>query len=108
MSALRKVLVVDDDAVVGKSFNRVLSSKGYVTLLLSRKPKYGLNGKRRIRDPILSIRMPSESSRRLPGILWITPIATSALLPVRMGAPASRNGIRSCGTRGEILFTAPC
>ena len=30
MSALRKVLVVDDDAVVGKSFNRVLSSKGYV------------------------------------------------------------------------------
>ena len=30
MSALRKVLVVDDDAVVGKSFNRVLSKKGYV------------------------------------------------------------------------------
>ena len=30
MSALRKVLVVDDDAVVGKSFNRVLSQKGYV------------------------------------------------------------------------------
>ncbi len=31
MSALRKVLVVDDDAIVGKSFNRVLSEKkGYV------------------------------------------------------------------------------
>ena len=31
MSALRKVLVVDDDAVVGKSFDRVLSErKGYV------------------------------------------------------------------------------
>ena len=31
MSALRKVLVVDDDAVVGKSFNRVLSEKkGYL------------------------------------------------------------------------------
>lgn len=31
MSALRKVLVVDDDAVVGNSFNRVLSEKkGYV------------------------------------------------------------------------------
>jgi CheY-like chemotaxis protein len=30
MSALRKVLVVDDDAVVGKSFNRVLSQKGYL------------------------------------------------------------------------------
>lgn len=30
MSALRKVLVVDDDPVVGKSFNRVLSDKGYL------------------------------------------------------------------------------
>ena len=29
MSALRNVLVVDDDPVVGKSFNRVLSGKGY-------------------------------------------------------------------------------
>ncbi len=32
MSALRKILVVDDDPVVGKSFNRVLSSKGYVVI----------------------------------------------------------------------------
>jgi CheY-like chemotaxis protein len=32
MSAVRKVLVVDDDPVVGKSFNRVLSGKGYVVV----------------------------------------------------------------------------
>ena len=32
MSALRKVLVVDDDPVVGKSFKRVLSGKGYVVV----------------------------------------------------------------------------
>jgi CheY-like chemotaxis protein len=32
MSALRKVLVVDDDPVVGKSFHRVLSGKGYVVV----------------------------------------------------------------------------
>jgi CheY-like chemotaxis protein len=32
MSALRQVLVVDDDPVVGKSFNRVLSPKGYVVV----------------------------------------------------------------------------
>jgi len=32
MSALRKVLVVDDDPVVGKSFNRVLSDKGYIVI----------------------------------------------------------------------------
>lgn len=32
MSALRQVLVVDDDPVVAKSFNRVLSQKGYVVV----------------------------------------------------------------------------
>jgi CheY-like chemotaxis protein len=32
MSALRKLLVVDDDPVVGKSFNRVLSGKGYIVV----------------------------------------------------------------------------
>lgn len=32
MSALRKVLVVDDDPVVGKSFDRVLSAKGYIVV----------------------------------------------------------------------------
>src|SRR3989304_1302801 len=32
MSALRKVLVVDDDPVVGRSFTRVLSKKGYVVV----------------------------------------------------------------------------
>jgi len=32
MSAARKILVVDDDPVVGKSFDRVLSSKGYAVI----------------------------------------------------------------------------
>ena len=32
MSALRKVLVVDDDPVVGKSFGRVLSARGYAVI----------------------------------------------------------------------------
>lgn len=33
MSASRKVLVVDDDPVVGKSFDRVLTNKGYVVII---------------------------------------------------------------------------
>jgi len=32
MSAMRKVLVVDDDPVVGQSFNRVLTGKGYAVI----------------------------------------------------------------------------
>jgi len=35
MSAIRKVLVVDDDPVVGKSFDRVLSGKGYAVITAS-------------------------------------------------------------------------
>ena len=35
MSANRKVLVVDDDPVVGKSFDRVLSGKGYAVITAS-------------------------------------------------------------------------
>ncbi|NJD64511.1 MAG: response regulator, partial [Chloroflexi bacterium] len=35
MTALRKVLVVDDDPVVGKSFDRVLSGKGYAVITAS-------------------------------------------------------------------------
>ena len=35
MSVLRKVLVVDDDPVVGKSFDRVLSGKGYAVITAS-------------------------------------------------------------------------
>ncbi len=32
MTALRKVLIVDDDPVIGKSFDRVLSGKGYAVI----------------------------------------------------------------------------
>ncbi|MFI4940057.1 MAG: response regulator [Burkholderiales bacterium] len=35
MGATRKILVVDDDPVVGKSFDRVLSNKGYVVITAS-------------------------------------------------------------------------
>jgi DNA-binding NtrC family response regulator len=40
MSALRKVLVIDDDPVVAKSFDRVLSSeKGYIVITASNGPE---------------------------------------------------------------------
>ena len=32
MNALKKILVVDDDPVVGRSFDRVLSPKGYAVI----------------------------------------------------------------------------
>ena len=35
MTALKKILVVDDDPVVGRSFDRVLSGKGYAVITAS-------------------------------------------------------------------------
>jgi len=35
MNTLRKILIVDDDPVVGKSFDRVLSGRGYVVVTAS-------------------------------------------------------------------------
>src|SRR3989337_4023568 len=32
MSTLKRILVVDDDPVIGKSFDRVLSGKGYAVI----------------------------------------------------------------------------
>ncbi len=32
MDAVKKVLVVDDDPIVGKSFDRVLTGKGYAVI----------------------------------------------------------------------------
>lgn len=59
MSALAKVLVVDDDPVVSKSFDRVLSGKGYVVVTA----RDGEEALRRIRDEdydvvFTDIRMP--------------------------------------------------
>ena len=43
MNAKRHVLVIDDDAVVGRSFDRVLSGKGY-------EVDTALNGEEGLRD----------------------------------------------------------
>ncbi len=39
MNTLRKILIVDDDPVVGKSFDRVLSGRGYVVVTASDGPE---------------------------------------------------------------------
>jgi len=39
MTTLKKILVVDDDPVVGISFNRVLSGKGYAVISASNGPE---------------------------------------------------------------------
>ena len=39
MKALRKVLVIDDDPVVGTSFNRVLEPKGYAVITAADGPE---------------------------------------------------------------------
>ena len=50
MDANRKVLVVDDDPVVGKSFDRVLKSKGYAVITASNARSEKRNRQRLLRE----------------------------------------------------------
>jgi CheY-like chemotaxis protein len=61
MTALRKVLVVDDDPVVRKSFDRVLSSKGYAVITAEN----GEEALRKLNDEKYDI---VYSDIRMPGI----------------------------------------
>ena len=62
MDAIRKVLVVDDDPVVGKSFDRVLSGKGYA-VITARNGEEALNKLRSETYDVVftDIRMPGMS-----------------------------------------------
>ncbi|MCM2251558.1 MAG: response regulator [Ramlibacter sp.] len=61
MSALRKVLVVDDDPVVGMSFKRVLSGKGYAVITAEN----GLDGLERMQSEKFDVVF---TDLRMPGL----------------------------------------
>lgn len=62
MSATRKILVIDDDAVVAKSFDRVLKSKGYAVITVRSGEEALLKLKNERYDVVFTdIRMPGMS-----------------------------------------------
>ena len=98
MSALRKVLVVDDDPVVGKSFNRVLSNKGY-TVITAHNAHEALEEMRRDEYDLVytDIKMPGMDGLELAETVKARRPWTPVVIVTGYGTTADENRARAAG-----------
>ncbi|HEX9719552.1 MAG TPA: response regulator [Ramlibacter sp.] len=103
MSALRKVLVVDDDPVVGMSFKRVLSGKGYVVITAEN----GYEGLAKLQDEKFDLVF---TDLRMPGLTGLDVAervkARQPWMPVVIvtgyGSKTSEDRARAAGVSGFL------
>jgi CheY-like chemotaxis protein len=103
MSALRKVLVVDDDPVVGKSYNRVLSNKGYVVTTAENAREALEQMSRDEYDLVVTdIRMPGMSGLELAETVKARRPWTPVLIVTGYGDDADEKRARAAGVSGFL------
>jgi len=98
MTALRKVLVVDDDPVVGASFNRVLSGKGYI--VVSAENGYDALAKLQAEkfDAVFTdLRMPGMDGVQVAENVRAAQPWTPVVIVTGYGSPASEARARAAG-----------
>jgi|PersoiStandDraft_1058852.scaffolds.fasta_scaffold03172_4 CheY-like chemotaxis protein len=103
MKALRKVLVVDDDPVVRKSFDRVLSSKGYAVITAA-------NGEEALRklneekyDVVYTdIRMPGMSGLEVAEQVKARRPWTPVVIITGYGTDAAESRAKAAGVSGFL------
>jgi CheY-like chemotaxis protein len=98
MSALHKVLVVDDDPVVGKSFVRVLSKKGYVVITAQNAQE----AQKKIQDGeydavFTDIKMPGMSGIEFAEHLKVERPWTPVVIVTGYGTTANRERAKAAG-----------
>ncbi len=93
MTALRKVLVVDDDRVVRKSFDRILSSKGYAVITAK-------NGEEALRK----LEMIEGSAP--DGVATPAAVVEAVVLPAAAAAPLTESAVPVSALKNIILFFA--
>lgn len=98
MTALRKVLVVDDDPVVGASFNRVLSGKGYIVVAAEN----GAEALARIKDEkfdavFTDLRMPGMDGLQVAENIKATQPWVPVVLVTGYGSAANEARARAAG-----------
>lgn len=98
MSALRKVLVVDDDPVVGTSFDRVLSRKGY-TVITAHDAAEALEQLRReeVDLVVTDIRMPGMDGLQLAETVKARRPWTPVVIVTGYGDRADEERARTAG-----------
>ncbi|MCX7240133.1 MAG: response regulator [Burkholderiales bacterium] len=98
MSALRKVLVVDDDPVVGKSFNRVLSQKGYVVVTAENAAQALEKMREQEYDVVFSdIKMPGMSGIELAEEIKARKPWTPVVIVTGYGSTANQERAKAAG-----------
>ena len=103
MSALRKVLVVDDDPVVGKSFNRVLSDKGYA-VITAHNAREALEQMRRDEYDLLvtDIRMPGMDGLELAETVKARRPWTPVVIVTGYGTSADEERAKAAGVKAFL------
>jgi CheY-like chemotaxis protein len=103
MTALRKLLVVDDDPVVGASFNRVLSGKGYIVV----SAENGAQALEKLQaekfDAVFTdLRMPGMDGLQVAERVRAAQPWTPVVIVTGYGSPASEARARAAGVSGFL------
>ncbi len=104
MSALRKILVVDDDPVVGKSFTRVLSQdKGYVVITAENAAEALERLREQEYDLVFTdIKMPGMDGVELAERVKAKRPWTPVVIVTGYGSTANENRARNAGVSGFL------
>jgi CheY-like chemotaxis protein len=98
MTALRKLLVVDDDPVVGASFKRVLSGKGYLVVAAENGQQALDRLKAEKFDAVFTdLRMPGMDGLQVAEKIRAAQPWTPVVIVTGYGSPASEARARACG-----------
>jgi len=98
MTALRKLLVVDDDPVVGASFNRVLSGKGYLVVSAENGPEALAKLQAEKFDAVFTdLRMPGMDGLQVAEKVRAAQPWTPVVIVTGYGSPATEARARAVG-----------
>jgi CheY-like chemotaxis protein len=103
MSALRRVLVVDDDPVVGKSYDRVLSNKGYAVIEAHNAAEALEKMRREEYDLVVTdIRMPGMDGLELAETVKARRPWTPVVIVTGYGTAADEERARAAGVKAFL------
>jgi CheY-like chemotaxis protein len=103
MTALRKLLVVDDDPVVGASFKRVLSGKGYMVVSAENGSEALAKLQAEKFDAVFTdLRMPGMDGLQVAERVRADQPWTPVVIVTGYGSPASEARARAAGVSGFL------